>query len=332
MQVVVVHTAAPEDTRTYSGVVAPRREATLGFRVAGRIDARLVDVGAVVTEGQVLARLDPTDFALSVRSAQSDLDSAHAQQVQASAEATRYGALVHLGHVSASDNDQRQASASVAHERVRSAEAALRVAQDRLAYAELRAPASGVITGVLAEQGAVVADGTPVLKLAEAGPPEAQIAVPEDAVADLRQARATVSLWSRPDQHFAATLREVAPIPDAALRTYAARFVINDPPPWLALGMTATVHLAAPGDGVLVAELPASALVDRGSGPMVWTVADAPSGGVRLAATPVRIVRFGTGTVSVSGVPDGARVVSVGGQKLDPAAAVRVADTRPSAG
>ena len=115
VQVVVVHTTAPEDTRTYSGIVAPRREATLGFRVGGRIDARLVDVGAVVTDGQVLARLDPTDFALSVRSARSDLDSAHAQEAQATAEAARYGALVHLGHVSASDNDQRQASASVAH-------------------------------------------------------------------------------------------------------------------------------------------------------------------------------------------------------------------------
>src|SRR5262247_2760641 len=46
---------------TLAGVVAPRIETNLGFRVAGKIIAREVDVGARVSPGQVLARLDPND-------------------------------------------------------------------------------------------------------------------------------------------------------------------------------------------------------------------------------------------------------------------------------
>ena len=61
----------------------------------------------------------------------------------------------------------------------------------------------------------------------------------------------------------AARLREIAPAADPKLRTYAARFAIADPPPWLAYGMTATVRLAQDG-GEALAAIPAAALADRG--------------------------------------------------------------------
>ena len=48
-------------TVTMAGTVVPRIESTLGFRVAGKIVERLVDVGAVVKSGQAIARLDPVD-------------------------------------------------------------------------------------------------------------------------------------------------------------------------------------------------------------------------------------------------------------------------------
>ena len=58
---------------SYVGVVRPRTETDLGFRVAGKIVERLVDVGQKVEEGQVIARLDPTDYRLAVEAQEAEI-------------------------------------------------------------------------------------------------------------------------------------------------------------------------------------------------------------------------------------------------------------------
>ena len=327
VQVVRVHLAPAADTHGYAGVIQARRVADIGFRTGGRIVERAVDRGARVVAGQVLARLDPADLELSLRSAAADLASAQAQQVQAVADAERSASLLRRGDVAASVDDARQALARTARQRVASAEAALQLARNRVDYAVLRAPQDGVVIATLADPGTVVAEGAPVLRLAEAGAFEAEIALPESALPDLAAAQARVGFWARPDIRLAARLRELAPQADPQLRTYTARFSIDDPPDWVALGMTATVTLSGNGGGLPVADLPAAALTDRGDGPMVWTV-DAQSG--RLSAHPVKIQALHDTTARVSGLEEGALVVSIGVQKLDPALKVRVADIRPA--
>ena len=327
VQVVRVHLAPAADTHGYAGVIQARRVADIGFRTGGRIIERAVDRGAHVAAGQVLARLDPADLELSLRSAAADLASAKAQEVQAVADAERSASLLRRGDVAASVDDARQALARTARQRVASAEASLQLARNRLDYAVLRAPQDGVVIATLADPGTVVAEGAPVLRLADAGAFEAEIALPESALPDLAAAQASVGFWARPDIRLAARLRELAPQADPQLRTYTARFSIDDPPDWVALGMTATVTLSGNGGGLPVADLPAAALTDRGDGPMVWTV-DAQSG--RLSAHPVKIQALHDTTARVSGLEEGALVVSIGVQKLDPALKVRVADIRPA--
>src|SRR6476659_3066546 len=55
-----------QESLTYAGTVQARVQVGLGFRVAGKVNARAVDSGNHVTAGQVLARLDPTDARLAV--------------------------------------------------------------------------------------------------------------------------------------------------------------------------------------------------------------------------------------------------------------------------
>jgi len=205
------------------------------------------------------------------------------------------------------------------------AQAALQLAQNRLSYAVLRAPADGVVTAIMADPGTVVAEGTPVLRLADSSAPEAEIFVPETVVSDLERQKATVTLWTRPDEPLRGRLREVSPSADPKLRTYTARFTIEDPPAWLALGMTASIALTSEA-GAPLATLPASALADRGEGPAVWIV-DPGTG--RLTSQTVRVQAIRQDTALVTGVPDGAMVVTLGVQKLDPAARVRIAENRP---
>lgn len=326
VQVVRVHLAPATDTHRYAGVIQARHVADIGFRTGGRIIQREVDRGTHVVAGQVLARLDPADLQLSLQSAAADLASARAQEVQASADAERSASLLRRGDVAVAVNDARQALARTAGQRVASAEAALQLARNRLDYAVLRAPQDGVVIATLADPGTVVAEGAPVLRLADAGDFEAEVALPESALPGLAKAEAKVGFWARPDIRLDARLRELAPQADPQLRTYTARFALTNPPDWVALGMTATVELSTSG-GMAVADLPSAALTDRGDGPMVWTV-DAQTG--RLTAHPVTIQALRDATALVSGLEDGALVVSIGVQKLDPALKVRVADIRPA--
>ncbi len=171
VQVAEIRFAPAEQPRAFAGVVKARREADIAFRAGGRIAARLVDVGASVTAGQELARLDPADIALSVRSAEADLAAAEAEARRAVADAGRSRTLMAAGHVAAAFDDQRQATARSAEERVAAARAALNLARNRLDHTILRAPSDGVVTAVLAESGQVMAEGQPVLRIAD--PPSA---------------------------------------------------------------------------------------------------------------------------------------------------------------
>ncbi|MBR0659361.1 efflux RND transporter periplasmic adaptor subunit [Neoroseomonas oryzicola] len=325
VQVAEIRFVPAEQPRAFAGVVKARREADIAFRAGGRVQARLVDVGTIVAAGQELARLDPADIALSVRAAEADLAAAEAEFRRAAADAARSRTLLAAGHVAAAYDDQRQATARTAEERVASARAGLDLARNRLGYTVLRAPTDGVVTALVAEVGQVVAEGQPVMRMADPAERELLVQVPEGALPGLAGAEAQAVLWARPGEPVAARLREVSPQADAMLRTYAVRFSLPAAPDWAALGMTGTIRLRAESEPVAL--LPASALHDRGQGPMVWKVQ-----GERVVAVPVEVARLGETQVALRGaLAEGDRIVALGPQLLDPGTTVRVVQNRPAA-
>jgi multidrug efflux system membrane fusion protein len=326
VQVVRVALAPSSETRAYAGVIRPRREADIGFKVGGRLIERLVDSGAVVQAGAVLARLDPVDLALSVRSADADLAGAEAVAAQAVADANRSKTLAGQGWQSAAADDLKQATARSATQRVETARTALALARNRVDDAVLRAPEAGVVTAIIADPGTMMAAGSPVLRIASLDALEVEVQLPETALAALDQDQAEASFWARSNTTIGAKLREVSATADPKLRSYTARFTLTARPAWLALGMTATLRLASADAGSL-ALLPRSAVTDRGQGAMVWVVDSAG----KLEARPVKVASLRQDRALVSGLKAGELVVGMGVQKLDPAVLVRIADIRPLA-
>ena len=108
------------EARAYTGVVRARYETDLGFRVAGKIVERLVNIGDRVEKDQVLVRLDPTDYRLAVEANEADLAAAKSSFAQAAAEEGRFSKLVSQGWVSAASYDQRKAASDEARGRVES--------------------------------------------------------------------------------------------------------------------------------------------------------------------------------------------------------------------
>src|SRR6266849_9734908 len=244
VQVQLVAFRSEDASREFVGVVRARYETDLGFRVAGKITARIVNVGDRVRAGDVIARLDPQDLKLQVASAEAELAAARSSLAQTTSDEQRFATLRARGYAAVADYERKKAAKDEGEGRLERAQRALDLARNQLAYAELKADADGVITATLAEAGQVVAIGQAVARLAHRGEKEAVVALPETWLGEARRSRATMRLWSDQDRGFGARLRELSPQADAATRTYAARFTILDADDTVAFGMTATVTLA----------------------------------------------------------------------------------------
>ncbi|MFY9684885.1 MAG: efflux RND transporter periplasmic adaptor subunit [Pseudolabrys sp.] len=323
VQVQSIAYQAEDAARDFVGVVRARYETDLGFRVGGKMVARLVNVGDRVRAGDVVARLDPEDLRLQVESAQAELAAATSNLTQISADFERYETLKARGFASVADFDRKTAAKGEAESRLARAKRSLDLARNQLDYSELKAGADGVITSTLAEPGQVVALGQPVVKLAHRGEKEAVVALPENWLAKASEAAASVTLWSGNGHHYSARLRELSPQADQATRTYAARFTIlhsdDHSDGNVALGMTATVTLKPAGDA-MVAKLPLSAVLSRGSGASVYVV----NAGGELTLRPVTVASFNEDDALITGgVSAGEKVVTLGVQKLEPGLKVR---------
>ena len=105
VRTVVANPTPVADDRRAVGEVRPRYESELGFRVSGKVITRLVDVGASVKAGDPLARLDDQDYRNKLRSAEADLVSAQAVQVEAAAAEERYRTLLASGSTTRANYD-----------------------------------------------------------------------------------------------------------------------------------------------------------------------------------------------------------------------------------
>jgi RND family efflux transporter MFP subunit len=315
-----VHYEPESPERSFVGTIKPRIETDMGFRVPGKVAKRLVEVGQTVDVDQPLATLDEVDLKLQAEQSEAEFRAATGVLAQAGAAEQRAKDLRAKGWTTDAQLDQSKAAADEARARLNRAERSVELTKNSLSYATLVADTRGVVTATLIDAGQVVASGQTAVRVARFAEKEAVVAIPETLVGRAKDGVASVSLWSEPDKKYAAKLREVAPSADPATRTYLAKFSLPDAGETVSLGMTATLTLADPAT-TRVARLPLSALFSQGGEPSLYLV-DAKGD---VALKPVTVKAYETNSVVISGgVDEGAKVVTLGVQKLDPAQKVRV--------
>jgi multidrug efflux system membrane fusion protein len=298
----------------YTGDVKARYESALGFRVGGKIKRRLVDVGAHVDAGQLIAELDPADLNLQAASARASLAAAEADASLARSERERYAKLRDKHFVSATEFDAVDNKAKAAAARLSEARAAVAVAQNQADYSALRADHAGVVTTITAEAGQVVASGQTIANLARDGEREVEIAVPEGRIGHYHIGQAaTVAAWAEQDKPLTGQLREIAPEADPVTRTYRVRVALDVEPATVKLGQTARVYFA--GDGGAAAQLvPLASLYEKDGKPALWRL-DTKTQTVHLVPVTVSAYRQ-QGVLIASGVDARDWVVSAGVHKL----------------
>ena len=318
------------EANRYVGTVQARHEVDQAFRVGGKVAERKVEVGQTMREGDVLAVLDATDYRLAEEAAHQQLAAATAQARQAESDRQRLNALKTDGSVSASDDEQAHSRALTTQATAEAQGRQLELARNRLKYTVLRAPRSGVITSRKFEVGQVLAEGQPVVSIADEGEPEIVIDVPEDQLAGFKKARFKASLPSESDEAFEVVLRELSPQAAAQTRTYRARLKPARPR-HLPLGATATLIVEYPASDTPVASIPASAITQSNGQPALWVVR--PAGGERVGAVDlvrVNVQGYRNDEVLVSGPPAGLLIVTAGVQKMAPGLRVALQETARS--
>ena len=170
----------------FAGEVRPRVESKLGFRVAGKITQRQVELGQRVKAGQVLARLDPRDYQLAADAARAQVAAASTNRDLAAADFKRYSLLKDQNFISGAELERRETALKAAQAQLDQAKAQLAAQGNQAGYANLVADVSGVVTAVEAEAGQVVTAGMTVVRIAQDGAREVVFSVPEDQVAAIR--------------------------------------------------------------------------------------------------------------------------------------------------
>ncbi len=304
----------------YAGEVRGRYETQLAFQVSGKVMRRSVEVGSRVNAGDALMEIDAKDIQQTANIASAQVYSAESQLNLAESNLARYRTLYEQGAVSRAQLDQYQNAYAVALASVRQASAQYVQGANQVGYSTLVADQDGVISALNVEAGQVVSAGQIVAVLVQDGEREVEINIPENRVEELRKAgQIRVTFWALPDVAAEGKIREISPIADKVTRTYKVRISLVDPPPGLALGMTANVATANGGVQPTVF-VPLAAIYQTGDTPGVWVVSD---GAVTLR--PVKTGAFGDDKIQIlEGLQDGDVIVTAGVQKLREGQKVRV--------
>lgn len=217
-------------TVTVTGTLAADEEVVAGFKVAGRVSEIAVDLGSPVRKGQVLARLDPTDFRLRVEQSEAALRQvraglglprdglgesvdpektalvreARALLEEARLNRDRMAQLVEKNYIARSEVDASQSRLLVAESRYQAAleeirnrhellaerNSGLALARQQLADAMLSAPIDGAVRERRASVGEYLAAGAPVFGLVRNHPLRLRVAVPERDASSVRVGQA----------------------------------------------------------------------------------------------------------------------------------------------
>ncbi|MGE0626476.1 MAG: efflux RND transporter periplasmic adaptor subunit [Hyphomicrobiaceae bacterium] len=304
-----------------TGRIQAQDEVALGFRIAGRLQERMVNTGDRVVAGQVIARLESQNEQNALRSAQANLAAAQGQLTQARNHFDRQQALLNQGWTTRAQFDQAAQARQTAQSQVDAAEADLKVAHDLVDFTELRADAPGVVTAVGAEPGEVVQAGRMIVRLARQDGRDAVFDVPAQV---LRTAPSdpviSVDLTDAPGVKATGRVREVAPQADPVTRTFEVKIGLDDPPADMRLGATVTGTMQR--DSLATLEIPATALTRSDRQPAVWVVDPSNS---TVALRTVDVQRFNPSAVTIShGLDVGEIVVTAGVQALHPGQKVRI--------
>ena len=254
--------------RRYPSVVTPAQDSLLSFEVGGQLLEIDLEEGQRVSEGEVLAELDPRSLTLQVEQAQAALDQAQATYDNALADVNRKRPLLANGFVTEADFERSESTMKSSLAQVQQAQKQLDIAEENLSKSQLVAPFDGLIARVEAESFANVSPGQTILELYSEGAFELAVSVPATVINALslgQEVRARFADFT--NQQYPGRITEIGSRA-AQVSAFPVVVALDDAPPGLKAGMAAEVEvdvtLEGAASGILI---PLSAIATGGQKP-----------------------------------------------------------------
>jgi RND family efflux transporter MFP subunit len=311
VKTVLVGGVTSGDYRQFPGVVDAIQKADLSFRVEGKLKEIPVREGDMVKKGQVLARLDPTDYQIKLNDRKASYETAKANYERAKE-------LVAKNAISRVDHDRIRAEYATA-------KANLEAAEQNLKYTTLKATFPGYVAKRHVENFEEVRRKQKIFTLQDISELEIKIDVPESVMIQLRRAiepgRITQperTMYAVFDQikgvQFPLEVKEISTTADVNTRTFEATLKMKHPEDYNILpGMTTTVYaevFASESGNSMSVDLPLSAVVsDTDKNAIVWIVDDKT---MTVHSKPVKTGMMTNNSITVTGLDAGERVVTAG--------------------
>jgi len=311
-----------QQTYRYTGTVQARHTSDLSFRVAGKITQRYVNVGDSVKAGQLLARIDPTDYQLNVLSSKAQVTAAEADYQKASTDLKRYKSLLKKQVISRDQYDQVLTRFNTTKAQLKQKRALLNVNANQATYTDLYTEKAGVVTEIPVEVGQVVAQGQKVVRIAQPQQQDIVVNIPENRLDSLYIGKqVSIDFWALPNLILQGKVREISPKSDPITRLYTVKVTLTNTDPRVHLGMTANINTIHDTVQKIVL-LPLSAIYEKENMTSVWVV---DSNTEKVHLIPVNLGQFIDNSISVtSGLSTGQWVVTAGTHKLHEGQTVRL--------
>ena len=307
VEAVKVATASLPQTITAVGSLRSDESITVRPEVAGRISVIGFAEGQRVVKGATLVKLDP-----SINEA--DVQQARANLKLAQSKFDRATDLAKSNFISSQAKDE-------AENNLRVAEAALQLAEAKLAKMEIKAPFSGIIGLRVMSVGDYAKEGADIVNLEAIDPLKVDFRVPEIYMRQVQVGQTLeVALDALPGKTYDGKVMAINPLVDATGRSIVIRALVKNTDTSLRPGMFARVRLIT-RDQLEALVLPEQAIVPQGEEQYVFKVVDG-----RALRTKVGVGQRRDGKVEImSGLAAGDTVVSAGQLKLRDGVAVAIA-------
>ncbi|MEJ2152910.1 MAG: efflux RND transporter periplasmic adaptor subunit [Gemmatimonadota bacterium] len=335
---------------TANGYVVDRTQASVSSRITGRLDSLPVDVGTVLEKGDIIARLENSDFKAAVSQERANVERSRAALADAVAVRDQLRRdLARVEELGAKDAASEQEVERIAAE-LSSAEArvelqqaqievdrsALALAQSNLDFTYIRAPFDGTILRKDAELGEVVAPVATgsgltrgaVVTMADLETLEVEVDVNEAYIAQLENGQpAEIRLDAYPRDAYEGEIRQIVPTADRQRATVEVKVAFVDVDDRVLPEMAARVEFREPASADEAAApsritVPSEAVRDEAGQAVVWLVRDDRHERRVVEAGPVS----GGRREVLSGISGGERLVVSAAGELEDGARVKEAE------
>src|SRR5579872_7277911 len=304
-------------------------EAPIYARTSGYLKRWLVDIGAQVKAGQLLAQIESPEVDQQLRQAEADVATAEANEKIASVTAERWRNLRATDSVSKQEADEKISVAASTEAQVQAARANVQRLRQLAAFEKLLAPFDGVVTARNTDVGQLITAGNntgpELFRVADMRRLRLYVRVPQTYAAMMHPGLTAELLFpDRPGRTYAAQLDSTSSAIEQASRTLLAQLSVDNQKNELLPGAYVEVHFKMPVmAGEPAFKLPANVLLFRGDGMHVATV----ESDNRVVMKAVTIGRdYGSDVEVVEGLQPGDRVILSPPDSLTAGVTVRVAN------